>query len=270
MPDKQFAGQFEVDPNFDMAAYIEKRIEETRCEFERQLSIVDGLNDDSLQLICMFSMIDCMAQEWDNYSERKQSDIFCDFVLSHQTSFDYLDAVEPITLYYRVEDLIEKQSPFSGMPEERIISLESLVYLDLRFTKDVVKTNKADEILEYLRKTHGTQYADKKAKEHRLVALLYRMRSKATHEMTGLGSEIKFHKRENYTEPYYRDIGRTYVENEHIVRDDVCELVIPNAFIKTILTDCINSYLSECREEKRDPFSNNRMTRKHILSWYDK
>lgn len=270
MQEKLIEGKFEIDPNFNMVAYVDNRIEETRNEFNRQLKIVESVDDDMLQLVCMFSMIDCMAQEWDNYSERKQSDIFCDFVLAHQKSYDYLNKVEPITLYYRVEDLIEKKVLIPGMPEERVVSLESLGYLDLRLTKDIVNTSKAEEILEYLQKTHGAQYADKKAKEHRVVALLYRMRSKATHEMTGLGSEIRFHKRENYTEPYYRDIGRMYVENGNIVSDDVCELVIPNVFVRTILEECIASYLSECKEQNRDPFSHNLMTRKHILSWYDK
>ena len=270
MPKKYIEGKFEIDPNFDMKNYLEKRIEEIQNVFERQLKIIDGLEDSLFQLICMFSLRDCMAQEWDNYPDKKQADIFCDFLLAHQSSFDYLDKVEPITLYYHIEDLIEKESLIPGMPEEPVISLDSLGNLDLKYTKEIIETNKAEEILAYLRKKKGKAFAEKKEKEHRLIALLYRMRSKATHEMTGLGSEIGFHRQKNYTEPYYREVGRLYVENGNCVSDDICELVIPNNFIRALLEDCMNSYLSECRESNREPFSNDLMTRKHILSWYDK
>ena len=141
MPKKYIEGKFEIDPNFDMKNYLEKRIEEIQNVFERQLKIIDGLEDSLFQLICMFSLLDCMAQEWDNYPDKKQADIFCDFLLAHQSSFDYLDKVEPITLYYHIEDLIEKESLIPGMPEEPVISLDSLGNLDLKCTKEIIETN---------------------------------------------------------------------------------------------------------------------------------
>lgn len=71
-------------------------------------------------------------------------------------------------------------------------------------------------------------------------------------------------------EPYYHDVAREYVLNGNVVSDDVYELVIPNAFIRNVLQDCVNGYLQECREQKRFPFDNNDMLRKHRLSWYNK
>ena len=97
------------------------------------------------------------------------------------------------------------------------------------------------------------------------------MRSKAVHEMSGLGenwrSEGKHHLPK---EPYYRDVGRDYVQGEEWVSDNVIELVIPNVFVRNILADCIDGYLEDCSNDKRFPFSNNHMTRKPNLTWYDR
>ena len=111
----------------------------------------------------------------------------------------------------------------------------------------------------------------KMAKEHQLIFLLYRMRNKAVHEMSGLGEIWHLEKKDVMpTEPYYRDVGRGYVQSGEWVSDDVIELVIPNVFVRNILADCIDGYIADCRENGHFPFSNNHMTRKHKLSWYDK
>lgn len=127
-------------------------------------------------------------------------------------------------------------------------------------------------MLGYISKKKGISFAQQKADEHRMINLIYRMRSKATHEMTGLGEESFGRSESDYKimEPYYCNVGRTYIEDGKIVRDNIYELVIPNAFIRNILTDCIDSYLAECSKQCRFPFSHNQMTRKHLLSWYDK
>ena len=72
------------------------------------------------------------------------------------------------------------------------------------------------------------------------------------------------------TVPYYRDVGRGYVMDGNWVSDNVIELVFPNVFIRNILVDCINGYLEECKTNRHFPFSNNGITRKPNLTWYDK
>lgn len=268
MPEIINHGKFEVDPAYDRDRDLEKNIESARIFLEKELAAIDQIPGQTMQLIGMFSLLDCLAQERANYP-RNFRKAFCELVLTYQKQCDYMECIEPITLYYHIEDLIEKAIPFPGFPPEKEISLESLGYLDMQPVKKAILSGKAQEILDYLSRKRGIEFAEQKRKEHQLISLIYRMRSKAVHEMSGLGESRCFSEYPIPQEPYYRDVGRGYVLNGDFVSDDVCELVIPNAFIRNILQDCIVGYLDECREQKRFPFANNGMTRKHRLSWYD-
>lgn len=269
MPKKNRQGRFEIDPSFDEEAYLVDKIDEIRSFMERELNIIDNLSDTTFQLICMFAMIDRLAQEEADY-QGDSRDTFCQFVLKHQTHCDYIEQVDPITLYYRVEDIIDEVELFPGFPKEKEIDLSDLGPLYAVKMRDILSSEKAEKILEYVRKRKDAQYAAKKAKEHRLINLIYRMRSKAVHEMSGLGETWSFEEKDfKPTEPYYRDVNRTYVDGNELVSDDVIELVIPNIFVRTILVDCIEGYLANCKVMRRVPFSNNKLTRKHELSWYD-
>lgn len=270
MPEQIKHGKFEIDPNYDEAADLAKRISEVRVFLENELADLDGIADTTFQLICLFAMIDCLAQEQANYPQ-KSKEAFCNFVLSHQKQCDYLEEVEPITLYYRVEDDIDEVVKIPGFPPEKEVTIDDLGYLYGDKVKTVLTKGKSQEIIQYIKQKKGTTIANKLAQEHQLISLLYRMRSKAVHEMSGLGEIWNFENKDNTPdEPYYRDVGRGYVQDGEWVSDNVVELVIPNVFVRSILVDCINGYLTDCSKNNRFPFSNNHMTRKHRLSWYDK
>lgn len=268
MPKVTFYEKFEVSPDYDEAAHLAKEIASMRAYLEKELACADAIENTTMQAICMFAMIDCLAQEEANYTG-KPHDVFCNFVLKYQRQCDYLESVEPVTLYYHVEDLIEEATPLSGFPAEKVIDLENLGYLYGVEVVSILKKCKAQEILNYIGKKVGKQFAERKAQEHQLIALLYRMRSKAVHEMSGLGESWKDKHGIQPNVPYYRDVGRGYVQNGNWVHDDVIELVFPNSFIRNILADCIDGYLAECTRTERFPFSNNHITRKPNLTWYD-
>ena len=270
MPSPEKYSKFVVDPNYDEEKDLAKSIEDVRTFLEKELSDIDKIENTTFQLICAFALIDCLAQEQANYHVASK-EAFYQFVLKHQKQCDYMECVEPVTLYYRVEEFVEESVLIPGFPPEKEISLESLGYLYSVPVKNVVFSGKSEEILEYIKAKKGADFAEKKANDHKLISLLYRMRSKAVHEMSGLGESWSFERKSNsHTEPYYRDVGRGYVEDDYWVHDDVVELVIPNIFVRNILADCIDGYLSDCARNKRFPFSNNHMTRKSNLSWYDK
>lgn len=180
-----------------------------------------------------------------------------------------MECVEPLTLYYHVEDSIDKAVIIPGFPPEKEISLESLECLDTQPAKKAILSGKAQEILGYISQKISPEFAEKTGREHQLISLIYRMRSKAVHEMSGLGEGLYYLQHPILQEPYYRHAERGYVLNRDWVSDEICELVIPNAFIRNILQDCVAGYLDECKEQKRFPFANNGFTRKHKLSWYD-
>ena len=270
MPEVKNHGKFEIDPNYDRDKDLARTIDSAQVFLQSKLSAIDQITEPTMQLIYMFSLLDCLAQERANYPTGKESKkAFCNFVLAYQKQCDYMECVEPITLYYHVEDLIKKSILIPGLPPEKEITLESLGYLDIQPVKQIITSTKAHEILDYIAKQKGQKFAEKKKEEHQFISLIYRMRSKAVHEMSGLGESTSFRQYLMPQEPYYRDVGRSYVLNGNLVSDNVYELVIPNAFIRNILQDCVNCYLEECKEQKRFPFDNNSMLRKHRLSWYD-
>lgn len=270
MPEKEILGPFCVREDYNLSEDVKNNISYFREYMDKQLAIADDITDDTLQLICYFSMIDCMAQETENYPTSSDRGIFCDFVLKHVRAYNYLSEVEPVTLYYRVEDSIEMVPFLEGFPKEKAISLDSLGGFGHQLVKDIMATGKSKEILDYITDKQGALQSQKYAREHRLVELIYRMRSKVTHELNGLGEEGNLRKSHGKVEPYYADVGRIYVEDGNVVSDDVYELIIPNSFVRAILVECIEGYLEECLKNQRLPFSNNDITRKHRLSWYDK
>lgn len=269
MPEVTVHDNFEVRPDYDEAAHLAKEIAAVRTYLEKELACVDAIENTTMQAICMFAMIDCLAQEEANYVG-KPHDVFCNFVLKYQKQCDYLESVEPVTLYYHVEDLIDKVEHHLGVPSEKAISLDDLGYAHYVKVEYYLAKEKSREILDYIERKMGKPYADKKAKEHQLITLLYRMRSKAVHEMSGLGESVTDRPDLRPTVPYYRDVGRGYILDGNWVSDNVIELVFPNVFIRNILVDCINGYLEECKADNHFPFSNNGITRKPNLTWYDK
>lgn len=272
MPTQTRHGKFEADPAYDEEKAISAEVEEARAYLERSLACIDRMENPTFRLICMFSLLDCLAQEQAGYpaGARNAKQAFCRFVLDHQKQCDYLECVEPVTLYYHVEDLIDETVWHPAFPPEKEISLGSLSGLYGEGVGSAGAKRKSQEILEYLEKKMGKDFAARKAEEHKMIALLYRMRSKAVHEMSGLGESRNFNKTLRPEVPYYRDVGRSYVQNEDWVSDEVIELVIPNAFIRRILADCIQGYLDDCIVNHRFPFGNNHMLRKPRLTWYDK
>ena len=186
MPETKVHCKFEIDPNYDEEKDLSKNITDIRMFLEKELVCIDAIDDITMQAICLFAMLDCLAQEQANYPADSKT-AFCQFVLKHQKQCDYMESVEPVTLFYHVEDLIEKAVMIPGFPPEKVVSLEGLGYLYGEKAETVLSGGKSKEILDYIEKTQGTAFAEKKAREHQLISLLYRMRSKAVHEMSGLG-----------------------------------------------------------------------------------
>ncbi len=57
MPEKTVLGKFDLDPNYNRVEDVRKSIEGYRAEVVRKLEFIDSINDVTLQLLGMFSMI---------------------------------------------------------------------------------------------------------------------------------------------------------------------------------------------------------------------
>lgn len=194
-----------------------------------------------------------MAQEYENFPTRCLQNSFAEFVLKFQNKYDYLALTDPITLYYRVKDVLPQT-----------ITLSSLSDGEIYYSQTAVIREKASEIQNALEKVKDVDYVNKKLKEHRYVDLLYRMRCRLSHEFsvpyTFLG--------ENVTEPYYISCSRVYRTNSRTVSDDVWELQFPVCFVKELYLNCFNNYMEHCLKTHTPPNKNNGLDRFCELSWY--
>ena len=69
MPKQTIHSKFEIDPAYDEEKSLVKRIEDSRTFLEKELAIIDCIEDINFQLICIFAMIDCLAQEQAAYPQ---------------------------------------------------------------------------------------------------------------------------------------------------------------------------------------------------------
>ena len=169
MSEKVILGKYTPDPSFDHAAMVAKRADKVRAHFEDVVAQIDAIKDRELQLLCMFSLIDCMAQEWANYPQKGEQDVFCDFVLKHQTKYNFLNEIDPITLYYDVEDEIGFEASRPGFPPMKRVMLTSPWLRSVTKFTEFVHLGKTDEIAQELRRTKTEEYVTRKLERHRLI-----------------------------------------------------------------------------------------------------
>lgn len=263
-------GEFKNDLSYDKDKDLIQEIEHKRTLLNNELADIEQMTNLTMQRICMFALLDCLAQEQYNYPKKdKTKKVFCDFVLKYQKQCDYFEYVEPVTLYYHVENKIADSVLIPGFPPEKEISLETISIYDRQPVKEIIFSKKAKEILQYIDQKEGSEFSKKKEEQHKLISLFYQMRNKAVHEMSTLGENWAAPDLPAPKEPYYICVNRMYESGGYFVSDDVIELKFPNVFIFNILKDCIAGYLEECEKQKRIPFSNNKISRKNRLAWYD-
>ena len=67
MPEITSHGQFIVDPAYDPDEYLAKDIALAEEFLKKELSAIDQITNPTMQLICMFSLLDSLAQERAKY-----------------------------------------------------------------------------------------------------------------------------------------------------------------------------------------------------------
>ena len=278
MPEKKRIEKFKTKDDFDESAYVQDKIKEARDFFHKSLDEAYNNDNKVFKTISIFSLIDCLAQEYANYPSRDTAKAFCAFVLKFQDKYDYLDKVEPVTLFYDYEDNIEKIIRYPELIDiepslckpELEISLSKLRLRDETPVKKVIDSSFLDELLKIIERDKGDKIANRYSNQHTLIRLLYKMRSKAVHELSHIGGETKWERADGFNEPFYRDLTRLYVDEGYIVRDKVYELVIPSKFLYDLAQNVIDNYLKHCVDTQSLPFkNNNKYKRKVMITWND-
>lgn len=93
----------------EMKNFIKESVDEYRKYVETVIDRVENVNDRAVKLRCYFLLIESIAQDVANYPIGQQQKTFVDFVLKHQSLYSYLENVDPVTLFYHVEEKIDKK-----------------------------------------------------------------------------------------------------------------------------------------------------------------
>ena len=166
MPKYYDMGPFQVREDFDYAKHIAERIEEVRQAFQKRLSEIECLSDPAMQKMCICSLIDCLAQEWSDYPTSNTRETFCKFVSRFQTKYSYLNEIEPVTLFYRIEKIIEEKPILPDFPPEPVVSIEELVYVEAMTFTEVLSSGFSGRVKNYAREKLGDHKADNLEKQH--------------------------------------------------------------------------------------------------------
>ncbi len=234
--------------------YVEYSVNSWRQWISRAMLELDKIELKEIKLLTYFSIIEMMAQEYYNFPSKNQ-DTFTRFVCEFQNKYDYLELTDPITLYYRVESIV--------LPA---ITLNNLEDGSVYHPKAAVIREKFVELQSALTTEKGTDYADKKLKEHRYVDLLYRMRCRLSHEFLAPHISVS----ESETEPYYINWHRVFMKETVMVEDEIWQLSFPICFVKDLCINCFENYLSHCLNMRTPPNLNNGLDRICELSWYNR
>ena len=218
---------------------------------------LDDIEPVIIKELCYFSIMESIAQDIQNYPTKRLQDVFTEFILKYQNRYDFLELLEPVTLFYRKEEELSKY-----------INLDCITDGGIYFPEDNVIRHMANEIESVVNEklNYKGEKANKLLKNHRYVDLLYRLRCRLSHEFCESGTtESQFH-----DIPYYMNSYRMYVKDERIVSDNVWTMQVPVIFLKNLCINCIDNYLDDCVENVLLPIKNNNLDRICELSWYNR
>ena len=235
--------------------YVEYSVNSWREWISKAMDAVEETKVKEIKLLTYFSIIEMMAQEHYDFPTKSLQGTFTKFVLEFQNKYDFLELTDPVTLYYRVEDIISAA-----------INLDDLEDGGVYYPKSGIIREKADTLKAAITEAKGEEYASKKMAEHRYVDLLYRMRCRLSHEFSAPHMSLN----QNAHEPYYINCSRQYVTKTGIVSDEVWQLLFPTSFIKELCLNCFDNYLEYCLSNHIPPNRHNGMDRFCELSWYSR
>lgn len=214
------------------------RYQEVQEYVNEKIKDIDSMKFYDHQVVCLFSLIDSFAQNYASYKNGSNLSRFCNFVLDFVDSnkYPYLNKIDPVTLTY---DENGKPSLFDELEDGCIYTPES------------------KEISVLLKGMNLNQIDPKRVDKHSYIKLLYKHRSKVTHEAQSTGL-IRVESENKYDIPIY------------FCYENYWQLVFPYEFLKKLFLDCINNYLQYQKQHNLDPFENNdENLRKSLYAFYD-
>lgn len=221
------------------------RIEEIKEFVENKFTIIDNIEDMSFKHLCLFSLIECFAQEYSNYN-KNNTENFTNFINIFANN-PLLEKHDPVTLYYMYNKKINN-SEFNL--DYLYDSITNYPELDWSGISVLPNTNKIIKICE-------DNNLD--IKRHKYINLIYKWRSKFSHEMSA--PSTIFNSMQEYNAPTYYELSQLLKESNN----SSVHLIFPYLFLRNLFKQAINQYIIYCETEEIDPFKNS----KNYLSWYE-
>lgn len=211
------------------------RYQEVREYVNERINDIDNMKFYEHKVICLCSLVDTFVQNYGAYKNANRES-FRDFILKYcdKSRYSYLTETDPITLSY---DMDNKPSLFKELSS-------SCIY-----------TPKSAEIKLILKKMNLSG-KEKLKKDHSYIDLIWKNRSKVTHEGQSAGL-VHVDTENEYNTPIYFDYTSYWA------------LIFPYEFLKELFLNCINNYLEKCKNDNLDPFKNNVTSRKSLYAFYD-
>ena len=201
---------------------IEDTIQYYDNAFHNILDSIENLNDSKIKSIVILSLIDSISQEVNNYnSDNGQRKNFINFLLKYgKKNYNYLDKIEPVTLYYHLEA--------EGLNSE----------FDLKFLEKGIEYS-ADQVIKMSKNINRTHEI---YNLHTYASLIYQYRCKLMHEFAS--TTIKVQSKDDEETPMYIDTTEGW------------KLYFPYGFLKKLLLVCKKNYFDECVLKNTEPFKN--------------
>lgn len=127
--------------------YVEYSVNSWREWIAKTINEIEKIELKEIKLLIYFSILEMMAQEYDNFPLSGLQGSFAKFVLEFQNKYNFLEEVDPITLFYRVESIVSPKVNLSDLIDGEIYYPNSKIILD-----------KAFEIKNELIKQKGKEY----------------------------------------------------------------------------------------------------------------
>lgn len=224
------------------------RYEEIHNLVNSKFNIIDNISDEAFKVSCLFSLLECFAQEYGNYPKGNNTRTFCEFLESFINANDNTDlnSIDPVTLYYSCVTL-QSNHNLNHLTDGLEYTLSGM-------------QNECQTILTACNNCINIQDCQIR-RRHSYNTLLYKYRSKLSHEMKP-PAHIFEHMQKNNEVFYYHlcdllnpsDIG-------------VWCLVFPYQYIKNLFSKAIASYIEDCKNNSCDPFKNRKINKGKFITW---
>lgn len=100
--------------------YVEYSVNSWRAWIEKTINEIEKVELKEIKLLTYFSILERMAQVYDNFPSKNLQDSFTNFVLKFQNKYNFLDAVDPVTLFYRVENIVSETVNLNNLVDDEI------------------------------------------------------------------------------------------------------------------------------------------------------